>query len=131
MTVEESIPPDRNAPSGTSATICWRTVSTQLSVEPLDGLGRPWLNGLASPSRMRRGPTSMGLAWPAVPSAVRVEKRAGRELEHASIDRHRCRDVTKPHELGQRVAVNLAAERRVGPQGLQFGPEQERVAAQP
>src|SRR5450756_954564 len=50
-TILESIPPDKNAPSGTSAIICWRTASLANTSSASTASSAVPANGLATPAR--------------------------------------------------------------------------------
>ena len=131
--VEESIPPERKAPSGTSATI-WRPTASRSSASsrsvasasvPIEWRGGPGLGGVGGPTS--RAPGRAGAGGDRPPASI-VRLVPGGSLPMPAVDRVRGRDVPQPHVEGQRLAVDLAREAGVGPQRLQLGAEDERTA---
>ena len=121
-TALESIPPERNTPSGTSLTRCWRT----------GGRGR---RGASRPPPRRRSavgaerelqygstltrPSVYVSQWPA--GSLRIERK---------IDARR-RDVLVGEVARERREVERAIDRRVLDEGLELGGEDDLVAAAP
>ncbi len=124
------MPPERNAPSGTSAIMRRRTASARAasrasaasSSVPVNGSARPGGDGVfEAPEGARRG-------LDAAAAAPDGEHVAGANLLDALIDRARRRHVAHPQVVGEGVAVDLGAEGRVGGEGAQFRAEEEDAA---
>src|SRR5262249_49074494 len=113
-TVEESIPPERNAPSGTAAAIGARNArpspDSAAAVAEVEA-GR--VGDLAErPVRRRRGRDIGGAAEP--------EPGAGGELAQAGVDAARRGDVAVAEELRDGGAVDGGGEPGMGSEHLQL-----------
>ena len=130
-TVEESIPPERKAPSGTSAIIRNLTEFAQQRVEPLDRL-------VFVRSRIVARLAGDGDAAQ-VPKASRRRRRApaqrqnmaGRKLRGFAIDRARLRDVGVAQVTCDSIVVDRRLPARDGAQRLELGGEQHALRASP
>ena len=118
----ESMPPDRNAPSGTSAIMRRRTASRS-SASPSAIIS-------SSDGARARGQRRFDDgARPPVRLDVRVARRAearhvaGRQLGDAAIDRRRRRDARQAQQRGHGVAIDRRRAARIGAQALQLGAE--------
>ena len=109
-TVDESTPPDRNAPSGTSAIMRRRTASCSRSFEAVGqfGIARRRAARLVPPARRAAHPNTCDVRL-AVPG--QSQDAAGLELVDAFVDRVRGGDVVVPQIGGDRAAVDRAASK--------------------
>ena len=126
-TADESMPPERNAPSGTSAIMRRLTASpSSASSASTASSSLPTKRALC-PSRaicssvqirpdLRRG------------AGAHDEDRAGRQLVDAPIDRLRPRHVHEAQEGGECVAIERRLPAGMRAQRLELGAEQQQLA---
>ena len=110
--VDESIPPERKAPSGTSATISPRRPRPLSSASNSSATASADRRGFRIPvlGDCRADPSSSARAGPATRPPATVRIVAGGQLESAAIDRVRRRDVAVPQE--ERDASRSISPRR-------------------
>ncbi len=113
-TVEESMPPDRNMPSGTSATMRRRTASesnvSSISCAAASGTssGEDWPRAATSDKR----PIGRLLDLAAFAA---FEQRPGRELVDPPIDAHRRRHIAVTQECSRARCGRSLLASRAGP----------------
>ena len=127
-TVDESMPPERNAPRGTSDTMRLPTASARRRSSPF----RCFLHGSLESvleSRLHR------FVQTPICFGTRIRQRSNIDTQDPSRpqlanfpeNRERRRDVVEPHERADRILIDRAAEIRVRPECGDFRREQEPV----
>ena len=121
------MPPDRNAPSGTSAIMRRPTAScSSVSNCSVSSASLPSSGLKHAVARHGAGvPEARNLRF-ALPR--QRQDRAGFELVNALIDRMRRRNVIVPHERGDGVAVDARRPARMRAQRFEFRAEQKQFA---
>ena len=126
-TNDESMPPDKKAPSGTSAVICRPTASRSRTSRPSTAAVSPMIEtiGLGRRNDLRRIPIARNLRL-----ALRAvhEKLSGLELVDAAVDAVRGRHVPPAHVGAKALPVDLRRPAIVGAQCLQLRAEHEQAA---
>ena len=121
------MPPDRNAPSGTSAIIRRRTASvSSVSNSSVSSRSLPWFGlGETCVRDLARVPEALEFRL----AAPRQSEHGARlELVDAFIDRVRRGDVIEPHEARRDVAIDAWRPAGMGAQRLELRTEQEQIA---
>ena len=127
--MDESTPPERNAPSGTSATMRRRTASVSRASRPSTASHVVYtVSGLSTrPGHVIEPPVGLDHRCGVLAD---VQKTSRRELEHVSIDRMRTRDVVVSHIGGERPSIELRRPAGVRAKRLQLRAEDEQSVEQ-
>ena len=132
--VDESMPPERKAPSGTSATICSSIASPSTASRASVARPRSAAGNASAPSQVTRcfaryvPCRPVGLLHRRFVPGAETQHRSRLDLECLTIDRVRRRYICVTHVERQGVAVDLRLPGRIGVQGLEFRGEAQASA---
>ena len=125
---EELIPPDRNAPKGTSAIMRRRTASPSSASSCAECLGLRRAAAIGLRAARRPEPGSQYARQAGLRARRQDQELAGQQFVHSAVDGMLGRHVAPAHKGAEALAVDLGRPARMGAQRLELGGEQEQLA---